>query len=163
MNHFMPQLRRFAAGWLLLGVALLTGAAPTGALAETARQAQTGDKEAARKFATDDVLRQGMVNIAVLFDASWPAIRDDKLQGAAYRKLADDIAAQTQQIVRNCKLDARSDKAFHVVLSDINQSLEMMRRDKLAIQRSGALALAQALRNYAKYFDHPGWPGPAAQ
>lgn len=169
MDDRILQLRRFAIALTLGG--MLVGAAATGALAEPSHRAKAGAGEKApaasvaqaKKYATDEVLRQGMANIAVLLDKSWQDVQDNKLQGAAYRALADQVERETTHIVRNCKLDERTDQAFHEVLADMNQSLELMRRNKPQIQRTGAISLAQALRNYAKYFDHPGWTGPQPQ
>jgi hypothetical protein len=36
----------------------------------------------------------------------------------------------------------------------------MRRSSKVDVQRSGALAMFQALRNYGVFFDHPGWAWP---
>lgn len=173
MDDEILRLRRFAIALTLGG--MLMGAVATGALADpshrsnTNASANTGEKPRAaaaaqaRKYATDEVLRQGMTNIAVLLDKSWQDVQGNKLQGPAYLELADKVERETVHIVRNCKLDERADQALHEVLADMNQSLELMRRSKPQIQRTGAIALAQALRNYAKYFDHPGWSGPQPQ
>ncbi|SMB30763.1 conserved exported protein of unknown function [Sterolibacterium denitrificans] len=175
MDDGILRLRRFAIALTLGG--MLMGVAATGALADPSHRANasanasagTGEKPRAaasaqaKKYATDEVLRQGMANIAVLLDTSWQDVQGNKLQGPAYRELADKVERETVHIVRNCKLDERADQAFHEVLADMNQSLELMRRSKPQIQRTGAIALAQALRNYAKYFDHPGWSGPQPQ
>ncbi|MBV2234802.1 MAG: hypothetical protein KUL75_04570 [Sterolibacterium sp.] len=165
MNNEISLLRRVAGGLALGG--LLLGLA-TGALADAPAAAQVGEKSQAakvspKKYVTDDVLRQGMSHIAELLDASWNEVQAGKLSAPAYRSLADKVEAETQHIVRNCKLDARTDQAFHEILADINSSVELMRRSKPQIQRTGVVALAQTLRNYAKYFEHPGWNGPQPQ
>ena len=125
--------------------------------------ATTGTSRQIKKFSTDETLRQGMNRIAALLDASWPEIQDSRLQTPAYQALAKQVEQQTADIVKNCKLDARADHAFHEILADLNQSVALMQRNKAEVQRTGALALMQALRNYARYFDHPGWTGPQPQ
>lgn len=157
MDQTVLQLRRFAVGLALGG--MLMGAGATAALADP-QPAAAAKAAPLKKFATDEVLRQGMSNIAAQLDKSWKEIQGNQLQGPAYLDLAGQVEGQVTNIVKNCKLDPRADHAFHEILSDLNQATGLMRRTKPEIQRAGALALAQALRNYAKYFDHPGWTGP---
>lgn len=152
-------------GGAVLAAVCLTALAPAVAQDGAAVQAEPAAQavKQIRKFASDEVVRQGMSDIAAQLEAAWDAIQASQLPAADYRRLADKIEAGTVDIVKNCTLDERSDKAFHAILSDMNQALELMRREKPQIQRAGAIALRQALRNYATYFDHPDWAGPQPQ
>lgn len=157
-QSFLNRSRRCAVGLLLGGMVLTLGSSAV--LADPARApAAAPAAKAVKKFATDEVLRQGMTKIAALLDKSWKDIQDGQLKGPAYVELAGQVEGEVANIVKNCKLDEHADHAFHEILSDLNQSAGLMRRTKPEIQRTGGLALAQALRNYAKYFDHPGWTG----
>ncbi len=152
---------------LILSCSLLLAAPVLAATPSTTANGNTGANVTAapadrpiKKFTTDEPLRKGMSQIAALLNAAWPDIQASRLQTPAYQELARQVTRQTEEIVRNCKLDARTDQAFHGILTDVNQAVLLLQRDKAPIQRTGALALAQALRNYARYFDHPGWTGP---
>lgn len=116
-----------------------------------------------RKFATDENLRQGMLAIAQLYEKAWSAVESGQMQAADYKTVTENIDRQTADIIKNCKLDARSDKALHEILYDIRKAEELMLRAQPMIARTGVIALGQALRNYARYFDHPGWTGPQPQ
>ena len=156
--------RRHVGGLLLGSLLLMSGygialadPAPPSASAPAVKLNTEG---VSKKFTTDTTLRQGMTNIASLLDKSWADIQASRLKGPAYVALGGQVEGEVATIVKNCKLDKRADHALHEIIFDINQSIGLMQRTKPEIQRTGAIALAQALRNYAKYFDHPGWTGP---
>jgi len=115
------------------------------------------------KMATDAVLRQGMEDIADSLGSRREAIEQNRLASADYLALADRTDARLAAIVKNCKLDPKADAAFHAILADMNHAVELMRGRKVELQRAGALALGQALQNYATYFEHPGWAWSPAQ
>ncbi len=111
------------------------------------------------KWASDEVLRQGMDNIRQAMAASQTGIEQERLTTQEYRQLAETVDKSLAGIIKNCKLPKDADKAFHtIVLMDMNAGLQMMRTSpKVAAQRVGALGVLQALRNYGQYFQHPGW------
>lgn len=123
---------------------------------------QTGHHEAvsapAKKYETDPILRDGMKNISDLVRARWDAAVRSKLPSAEYVRLATEVGKQVTAVVNNCTLPAASDRAFHEILMDMNHALNLMRSSKIEVQRAGVFALGQALDNYGRYFDHPGWP-----
>lgn len=168
------QIRRSGLGCLAALALLLPSAAAVAhehhAPAERTQTAATSvaatadaSSRSAKKFVTDESLRSGMVAIAQLHEKAWSAVEAGQMQAAGYKALTEQIDRQTAGIIKNCKLDARSDKALHEILYDIRQAEELMLRAQPVIARTGVIALAQALRNYARYFDHPGWPGPQPQ
>lgn len=116
--------------------------------------------EAGKKWETDTVLRRGMDNIASLVNSQWDEIAQARLQPSAYLELAGKVQAEIAGIVKNCRLSPASDRAFHEIIMDMDRSVELMRSPKAALRRAGALGLAQALRNYGSYFEHPGWSAP---
>lgn len=136
------------------------------ALADGPQRVASGAAEAAAKPAafkrwpTDPALRQGMDNVARLLAGQWPAIRQAQLPGPAYLELADKVTAQIAGSIRNRQLPPAADGIFQDIQADMNRSVDLMRSPKPGLQRAGALGLAQALRNYGKYFDHPGWSAP---
>jgi hypothetical protein len=109
-----------------------------------------------KKFATDDALRKGMEAIAALAGG----LPKTTPNGDAYGVAAGKVEVQIAAIVKNCRLDEKADRALHEIIADMNHALVLMRGNKPAVQKTGLLALNQALRNYGTYFDHPGWPAP---
>ena len=161
--RFCPAGARYLPRLLMAAMLLPLGAAqaaPPASSASPASPATAAAPVAAKKFATDEVLRQGMARMAVELNQLWPEIQARRLKTPAYHELARQVDAGKRQIIQNCKLDARADHAFHELLADMNQAVLLMQRDKAEVQHAGALALAQVLRNYARFFDHPGWTGP---
>ncbi len=162
------QSRRSVIG-LLLG-SMLVGAAmvATPALAQNEHKHEHASAPAAsarttapaKKFVTDDALRKGMASIASIVAKPAKEIQEASLKGPAYLEMARQVEGQVADIIKNCKLEPKADHTLHEIIFDVNQSIGLMRRNSVEIQRTGVLALNQALRNYAKYFDHPGWTGP---
>ncbi|MBU0750746.1 MAG: hypothetical protein KJ787_05245 [Gammaproteobacteria bacterium] len=123
--------------------------AASGAPANSAKPA------AIKKWPADPALRQGMGNVAGLLAGQWPAIRQAQLPGSAYLDLANTVAAQIAGSIKNRQLPPAAEGTFLAIQADMNRSVDLMRLPKPELQRVGALGLAQALRNYGKYFDHP--------
>ena len=153
------SLRRFIVGLMLGSMVVGAGAAPAD-VGDRRPAAATGKPETFKKFVTDEALRQGMASIATTIGNSSKDVQENRLTGPTYVEMARQIESQIASIVKNCKLDKRADHTLHEIIFDLNQSIGMMRQAKQEVQRAGALAATQALRNYAKYFDDPGWTGP---
>lgn len=111
----------------------------------------------AKKLETDETLRAAMSRIAGTLGTHWDAIRSSRLNSRDYLALAKDIRTELADVVAKCKLPPESDSVFHEVVQDMNRGLDLMNSPRAELQRTGALALGQALKNYGKYFDHPGW------
>lgn len=111
------------------------------------------------KWATDEVVRLGMDNIRQAVTANQNDIIKERLSTQGYQQLANVIDKNVANIVKNCKLTQGADKAFHViVLVDLMEGVKFMRTSQnVQAQRVGALSVLQTLRNYGKYFQHPGW------
>ena len=112
-----------------------------------------------QKWASDEVLRQGMDKIRQAMLANREAIETERLGAEDYRQLAAAVSKETANIVKNCRLSKDADTAFHtIVLADLMQSTEMMKTSpKAQVQRAGAFGVLQSLRHYGEYFQHPGW------
>ncbi len=144
------QQRRFLIGLILAALTLGTGAVRADSHQHSPAAPSAGKTSApVKKFATDESLRKGMEAIAALAGNQ-----------TAYKEAAGKIEAQIHAIEKNCKLDPKADTALHEIIADMNHALLLMRGAKLEVQKSGVLALKQALRNYGNYFDHPGWSVP---
>ena len=117
------------------------------------------------KWQTDAPLRQGMDNIRQVMTASQQSIEKGLLGAQDYHRLAEAVNKNVTAIVQNCKLSKEADTAFHnIVLADLTGGTELMLKSpKIQMQRVGALGVLQSLRNYGKYFQHPGWSLTAAK
>ncbi|MBP9712480.1 MAG: hypothetical protein KBD60_02160 [Sterolibacterium sp.] len=147
-------------GQVFAGLSLMLAVTTVSALPQAAVSTPPASKNAVvKKFATDPVLRQGMTKIASLLESLSNAAQGS-VQASTAAGLAGQVEAEVANIIKNCKLEPRADHALHEILLDINQSVLLLRNNKPGIQHSGRQALAQALRNYARYFDHPGWGDP---
>lgn len=150
--------RRQRLSCLVLTLSALLGALP--ALADTPANGATASARGAvegPRLATDGALRQGMERIAVLLAPAVEAPQAEALPARDYAAMADGVAQQLAAMIKHCSLPPASNQAFREILMDFNRGVDLMGSGKPALQKAGALALAQALRNYGKFFDHPGW------
>lgn len=149
----------------MLGIAGLMVVATLAVAAEHEHGHETGDTGTGQVvrpggvWMTDEVVRQGMAHIRQAMAARQEDIEKGRLESQDYRRLAEVVDQDVAAIMKNCKLPREADKAFHdVVLVDLIDGAELMRTStKTPAQRVGALGVLQALRNYGKYFQHPGW------
>ena len=112
-----------------------------------------------QQWQTDEVLRLSMDNIRQAMATSQDDIVKERLGAQDYQRLAKLIDKNLNHIANNSKLNQDANKAFHVIVTaDLMSSSEIMRASpNLQAQRVGALGALQTLRNYGKYFQHPGW------
>jgi len=110
-----------------------------------------------KKWTTDDNLRQSMNRIRDALAAELPAIHSGKATAEQYRKLAQKTNDQIAFIVKNCKLDQKTDAMLHLVLADIIAGADAMMGQDSSEAHKGAAKIVRALDNYGAYFDHPGW------
>ena len=128
------------------------GHAGTGAVAElTLNDSQ--------KWPSDAALREGMTEIRATLRASLGQIHGGIFSAAEYAALADRVESQVDDVVRNCRLPPEADAQLHLVIADILDGAEMMRKDNGRIE--GAIKLMRTLHAYGDYFDHPGWHAAA--
>lgn len=114
---------------------------------------------ATSRFATDAAVRDGMAAIRQQMLAQESGIRANQLGAADYSRLAQTLDAAMQAHLVRRSLPHASAVAFNgSVWQDLSYCVGLMREGRsVAVQRAGALGVQQALRNYAQYFDHPGW------
>jgi hypothetical protein len=154
------SMTAFAAAFA--GAALLGLQTP--AIAADAHQQGHGGAEShklqldhGKKWATDEALRKGMSEIRTLIDAQHEGIHKGKLKPADYAALGEKIEAQVGYVVANCKLDAEADANLHIVVGQMLEGVEAMKGKEKKRPRAGAGKVVDALNEYGKYFDHPGW------
>jgi hypothetical protein len=112
---------------------------------------------AGQRWATDAPLREGMGKIRSALDARLQAVHDNKLGSEQYRALAQLTQQQVGYIVSNCKLQPEADAALHGIIAKLGEGADAMAGKSRHKPREGAVLLAEALDEYGKTFDHPGW------
>jgi hypothetical protein len=110
-----------------------------------------------KKWPTDEPLRKGMGEIRTLIDAQHEGIHKGRLKPVDYAALGERIEAQVGYVVANCKLDPGADANLHIVVGEILAGVEAMKGKEKKSPRAGAGKVVDALKDYGKYFDHPGW------
>ncbi|WP_429647432.1 hypothetical protein [Skermanella aerolata] len=112
-----------------------------------------------QKWPSDAALREGMTEIRATLRASLGQIHGGIFSAAEYAALADRVESQVDGLVRNCRLPPEADAQLHLVIADILDGAEMMRKDNGRIE--GAIKLMRTLHAYGDYFDHPDWHAAA--
>jgi hypothetical protein len=110
-----------------------------------------------KKWETDENLRLGMTRIREALSVELPAIHSGKATAEQYQALARKTNDQIAFMVKNCKLDPKTDEVLHRVLTEIMAGTDAMAGKDLVEARKGAEKIAQALDNYGAFFAHPGW------
>lgn len=140
-------------------------AALTGAAALAAEHAHHGHAapskltlDQGKKWPTDEPLRQAMGRVRAAMAPALPAIHADKAGAKQYRDLAAAVEKEVAYIVANCRLAPDADAMLHLVIADLVAGADAMQgKSKGTKPRSGAIRVVQALDDYGRFFDHPGW------
>lgn len=106
-----------------------------------------------QKWATDDALRQAMGRIRTELAASQGGKGTQEQQHALGNKVNEQIAF----LMQNCKLDKEADAMLHLILAEIIAGADALTGQDGDRARAGADKIGHALKNYATYFEHPGW------
>lgn len=109
------------------------------------------------KWETDDSVRQGMSGIREALSAELAAIHSGKATAEQYQAMARKTNDQIAFIVKNCKLEQKTDAMLHLVLADIIAGADAMAGKDIGEARKGAEKVASALQSYNTFFAHPGW------
>lgn len=160
-TSFIKAIRLAAATGIVLGLTAAGGAAAHDHDHDHGASAATPSALAlnqGRKWPTDASLRQGMGRIRDAMEAAMPAISAGKADTARFDAAAGQVNEQIAFMVQNCKLDKETDAMLHLVLAEIIAGAEAMEgKSKELDRRDGAVKVIDALENYDRYFDHPGW------
>jgi hypothetical protein len=108
-----------------------------------------------KKWQTDAALQKGMAEIRAALAASLDRIHHGKASPAEYAALADGVEKQVDYITQNCKLPEAADAQLHVVIGEVLEGVETMRKGP--DRSAGAVQLVGALDAYGDHFEHPGW------
>lgn len=150
--------------WKKIGVllAILASGIDGAALAAEHHHHDHGETQSLRlnggkKWATDASLRQAMGNINRGMADALPRIHRNQFSDEAYGQLAKAVEKEIAYAVAHCKLDPKADAMLHLIIAELAAGAEAMASGGKPSRHDGAARVMQALKNYGRYFDHPGW------
>ncbi|MBW7896082.1 MAG: hypothetical protein H3C27_13280 [Opitutaceae bacterium] len=115
-----------------------------------------------QRWATDEPLRIGMQRIRNAVAGTLATAEPDGLSPAQARALADTVQENVTYLIQNCRLEPKADATLHVLINQLLTGVAAATENPAS--DDGMAKLAEALREYPQYFDHPGWkPLPGAQ
>lgn len=134
----------------------------TPALAADSHQHAAGEPttltlDRGKKWPTDEPLRRHMSEIRAALDARHQGIHKGTLALADYTALGALIEARVASIVADCKLDPAADAQLHLIVAELVAAADAMQGKSKTKPANGALRAVQAINNYGRYFNHPGW------
>ena len=138
--------------------AMAASAAPAAAHAHDGAPAAKTRLDHGRKWASDAPLREGMTRIRALVAPELPRAHAGTMAPAEYAALAAKVEVQVGNIVANCKLPPEADAVLHGVLSELSSGTAAMAGKAAGTRPSeGLLHVVQALNDYGRTFEHPGF------
>lgn len=109
------------------------------------------------KWATDAPLRQAMTAIRTALAARHEAIHHGSLSAADFQALGSELEAQVASIVANCRLEPAADANLHLIIARLLAGAAAMQGHSGTTPAAGAVQAIEAVNDYGRYFDHPGW------
>lgn len=110
------------------------------------------------RWATDAALREGMEHVRATFVEALPAYQRGEFSHEAATEAARAIDDHVAFLVENCKLEPAADAVLHVLVGELLQGAEGLRQAPQSGE--GLPRIHAALRDYPRFFDHPGWEEP---
>lgn len=134
-------------------------AAPPEEHAHTHAHAATATPVPATRWATDAPLREGMRRVHEALHQLHGYERGQMSQSTALARVAD-IEAAAAYMFANCKLEPTPDAALHGMLAPLLASAAAFKQNPTDV--TGVAAMHNAVANYPRYFDDPGWTAAEA-
>ena len=108
-----------------------------------------------QKWPTDKVLRHHMEAIHTKIKALIPKIKSNKAKNKDYKTFANSIERNINSIFKNCKLEPEVDAQLHIVLAEIIEGKEELKKDLSLEEKHDSLhKIINAYKKYIKYFDY---------
>lgn len=107
------------------------------------------------KWQTDEALRRGMTAVRAEMAEVLDRMHHGRYGTDEYAALAGRVEAHVDDVVKNCRLPEAADAQLHVVLAEIIDGIEGMRKGPERV--NGAARIVRALDAYGTHFDHPGF------
>lgn len=104
----------------------------------------------------------------VIYDDGWKVrdlralrrdkIRENRLSARQYAALAQTVEDAVGRILAQCKLPPAADEQLHLIVARLLAgAARMAAKDPSASARQGASEVIEALNDYGRYFDDPGY------
>lgn len=106
-----------------------------------------------KKWPVDQVMKENMSAIHQKFKIIGEQSKSKKISNKDAHDLSAIISKSAKNIVSKCKMEAKQDEAFHVILGElfiIAADLEKTEKAQSALKKLGPI-----LKKYSEYFDHP--------
>ncbi len=100
-------------------------------------------------------LRTGMQRIRNAVDQTFAARASGQLTPAETKALSTTVQENVNFLIANCKLPPKADATLHGLITEMLSGAAQLAENP-GDQKAWE-GLAQALRDYSDYFDHPGW------
>ena len=108
-----------------------------------------------QKWPTDASLRKGMREIRALVADSPFSTGSATADPLAAKQIAMGVEGQVAYLIKNCELEPKADAALHVLISDMLEGAEALK--KATPSAAGLALINNALAEYPKYFDDERW------
>lgn len=110
------------------------------------------------KWASDEALRKGMGRIRELIAPRLGDAHAGKLTATQYRELAKQVETEVGGIVATCKLEPKADAMLHLVIADLGEGADVLAgKNTKRRPAQGLIKVAQAVNDYGRHFEHPGF------
>lgn len=110
--------------------------------------------EAGQRWATDAPLRKGMAEIRAAVGAL-QHYEHGHIGPEQATTLATRVEGQVAYLVANCRLEPQADAALHAIIAKLLQGAAALKADPKDL--AAVATLRQALQDYPRQFDDPGW------
>ena len=143
-----------------ISMALLAGGAPSfaaGAPRPTAGSSAQVEPGSGRRWQTDGRLRKYMAEIRAAVAAKHREIQDGTLTRADCQAIGTLVETRVASIVAECRLAPAADAGLHIIVAELTAGADTMLERTEARPAKGATRVVQALNDYGRQFNHPGW------
>ena len=107
-----------------------------------------------QRWASDAALRKGMAEIRAAVGAL-QHYRQGRIGPEQAATLATSVEAQVAYLIANCTLEPQADATLHAIIAKLLQGAAALKANP---HDTAAIAtLQQALQDYPRQFDDPGW------
>ena len=108
-----------------------------------------------QRWKTDAPQRAGMQQIRDAAASVEAAFARNELSAEQARAFSEKVNASFGEMVRVCQLPPKADATFHAIMTQLMSGAAALAGNPKS--KEAMDAVTSALRQYAEYFDHPGW------
>lgn len=167
VDHFMGfgRKRLPALAFVLSAVFIQAGGGPARAepAVSQATKPNSADPEA-KRFATDEPLRKGMMQIRALVEQHHSLVTHRRLSPDMAARFASELHNITEFIVGNSSLPSDASNAVASLVTKINDGADAIGGGKPEVEPiDGLFRIDDAMAEYGRQFEHPYWKADTAK